>query len=119
MALLAYATPAIAGTTLTMAAASAGGDTIPSSRTGVIQMDNTGTPTRKITGILVVTNGDATSTDVTIVVPGTAADKVIAVAAGATKLIGPLGDELEDSADDLIDITYSKVTSLTVGAIKL
>ena len=119
MALLTYKTPALTGTSLAMAAASVGGDTIRSSPGGVIQMDNTGTPSRKITGILVVTNGDSTSTDVTLVTPGAAADLVIAVAAGATQLIGPLGDELEDPADDLIDITYSKVTSLTVGAIKL
>lgn len=116
MALITYQRAALTGTALTMAAASGGGDTIGYSEGAILHMSSTGVPTPKYNGVVVVTNGDATSTDVTVVTPGATADIVVAVAAGATKVIGPLTDALCDPATGLISLTYSKVTSLTVGA---
>lgn len=46
------------------------------------------------------------------------ADLVVAVAAGARKLIGPFGRGFID-ANGLIQVTYSGVTSVTVGARRL
>lgn len=103
------------GITLTMASASGGGDTIGYSSGGIMQMNSVGVPTPKYNGFLVVRNADATTTNVTLVTPGATADIVVAVAAGALKVIGPLTDALVDPATGTISVTYSKVTSLTVG----
>jgi hypothetical protein len=74
-----------------------------------------------------VKNGSGGSITVTIVTPRTAkgqaiADVAVAIAAGAEKLIGPFPDE--DYADPSdpnrrADITYSGVTSLTIGCFAL
>lgn len=110
MATLTTKKAAIAGTVATPVAANGGGDKID------------GGPNVA----LIVTNGDSTSTNVTIAVPGNdrygqaRPDVVVAVAAGVTKLIGPLDVDLEDKATDrLVAITYSKVTSLTVAALEI
>ena len=73
---------------------------------------------------LYVFNEDGTDTDVTFVLPGTVdgqaiADRVVTTfaAAGEPYLIGPFGQEYED-ANGNIDVTYEKVTNLTVRAIK-
>lgn len=69
-----------------------------------------------------VRNGDATATTVTLVTPGTVeglaiADRPYTVAAGAERWI-PVGDLYRDRATGLASITYSKVTSLTIGAVR-
>jgi hypothetical protein len=95
------------GTTLTMAAASGGGDTfVPGSST-----------------VLLVRNGDASSKTVTIVRPGTTygtadPDIAVTVAAGAIAVLGPYPSDLADPTDGQIDVTYSAVTSVTVAAVK-
>jgi hypothetical protein len=43
----------------------------------------------------------------------------VSVAAGATKLIGPIPQDFRDTADNLVDITYSGVTSLTIAAFRV
>ncbi len=104
MATLAYQQVAIAGTALTLAAASAGGDKLPPG------------------GTLVVRNSSVASINVTIAVPGNTKyglanpDLVVAVAAAAEKLIGPLPQDLADPIDGLVAVTYSAVTDVTVGA---
>jgi hypothetical protein len=104
MALLATTAVTVAGTTQTLAAASAGGDTAHVGD-GLF---------------LVVKNGDATSKTVTLVTPATLEtgdaypDKAYTVAAGATALI-PLLDVYRNKATGLASITYSAVTSVTVG----
>ena len=110
MATLAPAQATIAGTAVTMAAASAGGDAVDGN-------DNVA---------ILVTNGGASSINVTVTVPGNTRfgqaepDVTVAVAAGASKLIGPLVDALEDRATDrLVHIGYSDVTSVTVAALKI
>jgi hypothetical protein len=71
-------------------------------------------------------NGSGGSITVTIVTPKTdawgnaVADNAIAIAAGAEKVIGPFpADAYSDPATGLADITYSGVTSLTIGAFAL
>ncbi|GAW54741.1 hypothetical protein [Nocardioides sp. PD653] len=98
------------GQAITMAAASGGGDKVDAG-------DHTA---------LLVTNGGGSSINVTVAVPGNTKygaaepDIVVAVAAGATKLIGPLPTDLEDTTTDrLVAVTYSGVTSVTVAAIEI
>lgn len=73
--------------------------------------------------VLQVDNASAGSINVTIPTPGSIdgdlplPDRVVAVAAGATALIGRLGPVFHQS-DDTIHIDYSAVTSVTVAAIK-
>ena len=116
MALITYEQAALTGLNLTLAAATAEGDTIGYSSGAILHMNGSGVPTPHYNGVLVVVNGDSTDTDVTVVTPGSAADIVVTVAAGDTAVIGPLTDALVDPADGTISVTYEKVTSLTVGA---
>lgn len=103
MALLTHQAPALSGTTITYAAAAAGGDTLG----------------RTSSGVLRVKNGGAGSITVTVVAPGTTQygqaepDIPVAVAAGAEVAIGPLPDSL--AVDGVISVTYSGVTSVTVA----
>lgn len=107
MAALAYQKSKIAGTAITLVAASAGGDTIlPNDR-----------------GLLMVKNGDSSSHNVTIAVPGNTKygqaepDVTVSVAAGATELIGPFPRDLADPSDGRVHISYAATTSVTVAAI--
>jgi hypothetical protein len=109
LALIAVQQIAVTGTALTLSAASGGGDTVRPEQDRVA---------------LVVRNADASSKTVTVVRPGTdrvgiaIPDLTVTVAAGATTII-PIAQEFRDSADNLVDITYSAVTSVTVGAFRL
>jgi hypothetical protein len=109
MALIAVQQVAVTGTAITLTAANGGGDTVRPAQDNVY---------------LVVRNGDASPKTVTIVRPGTdrvgqaVPDLPVAVAAGAETII-PISQEFRDTADNLVDITYSAVTSVTVGAISL
>ncbi len=92
------------------AAATAGGDKF--------------TPTKDT--YLHVKNASAGSITVTVVTPKTTsygsavADDAIAVAAATDRLIGPFPSEhYGNPVGGLADITYSAVTSLTVGAFAL
>jgi hypothetical protein len=73
--------------------------------------------------ILEVGNASAGSINVTAVTPGTVdgdlalPNRVVAVAAGATVLIGRLGPVYHQS-DGTIHVNYSAVTSVTVAAIR-
>lgn len=105
MATLAYTPLSPLGVAPAMAAASAGGDKIKDHPSGCV----------------VVRNADATSTTVTV--PGTEygqarPDYTFVVTAGQTAYLGPFPADLRGS-DGLVALTYSKVTSLTVGAIAL
>lgn len=105
MAALTLQTAAIAGTTVTYANAAGGGDTVANPSRGQA---------------LLVVNGDASSTTVTVAVPGNAwngaaaPDTAVTVAAGATKLIA-LDQRYADPSTGLGAITYSSVTSLTIA----
>lgn len=109
MATLAYVQVGIAGTNPGLAAATGGGDKVPVNDRG----------------FLMVVNGGGGSINVTVAVPGNTKygeanpDKVIAVAAGATKLIGPFPADLADPSDGLVAISYSGVSSVTVAAVSV
>lgn len=107
MATLNYVTANHLGTVVPFANASAGGDKVaPDPR-----------------GAILVRNADTTATTVTVVVPGSAygqerPDYTVVVASGDTAAIGPLPYDLI-GADGLVSVTYSKVTALTVAAVRI
>lgn len=109
MAVLGYQQVAIAGLAPTLVAATVGGDQLPTNDRGA----------------LMVKNGSGSSINVTVNVPGNTKyglanpDPVVAVAAGATELIGPFPSDLADPADGLVHITYSAVTTVTVGGVQI
>lgn len=98
-----------AGLAVSLTAANADGHTIPG--TGDVLLD--------------VLNGSGSSINVTIVTPGTQdgqaiSDRVVAVAAGARKLIGPFPPRTyTDETDSLVDVDFSAVTTVTCAAIQL
>lgn len=107
MATLATTVIGQAGTAITFAAASGGGDACA-----------TGDGVK-----LLVKNGDASSHIVTLVTPGTVdgdlaiADRAVTVAAGATVAV-PVTDRYRDPATGLASLTYDGVTSVTVAVIR-
>lgn len=109
MALLATQSIAPAGLADALAAAAGGGDTF---------RPDDGT-------FLRVNNGGGSPVTVTVVTPETShglaiADLAVVVPAGASRMIGPFPSHLfADPTTGLASVTYSGVTSVTVGAFKL
>lgn len=73
---------------------------------------------------LYVNNGGGSSINVTIQTPGTVrglaiADQVVAVGAGAIKLIGPFDPSFYNQAAGTVYVDFSSVTSVTVAAFKI
>lgn len=105
MATLTSQQVSVTGTTLTQTAAAGGGDKVTPGTT------------------LIVRNGGGSSITVTVVVPGNtefgvaAPDYTFAVAAGALAALGPLPQRIADPVTNLIDISYSGVTSVTVSPV--
>jgi hypothetical protein len=71
-----------------------------------------------------IKNGDASSHTVTFVTPGTAygqaiADETVTVPAGAERMIGRFPAEGFAGSDSLVSVTYSAVTSVTVGVFQI
>lgn len=94
--------------TPSFAAAAAGGDEVPNDGRTYLE----------------VVNGGGSSITVTITTAGTIAGRAIAddavtVAAGARAKIGPWPTGLYNAADGNVDVAYSAVTSVTVGAFRL
>ena len=109
MATLATQTISLLGIVPAYSAAAGGGDQF--------------TPSEKT--YLHVKNGGVGSITVTIVTPLEAApniamaDIAVTVANGAEKVIGPFGAALFQNATGLADVTYSGVTSVTVGVFRI
>jgi hypothetical protein len=110
MAALNAQRPSAAGTTITLAAASVGGDSFP----------NDGSTTFR------VKNGGVGSINVTFVSPNACSfgvsggghhDLVVAVGAGADLEIGPFSQARYNDTSNRVQVTYSGVTSVTVAAI--
>jgi hypothetical protein len=105
MALLAKQAASIVGLNpITMNAAAGGGDTV------LVDTPNI---------YLLVRNLDASSKTVTIIDPRTqygqpAPDPIVVVGASNMAIIGPIPVEFAD-ANGLVSITYSAVTSVTIG----
>lgn len=71
-----------------------------------------------------VANGDVSATTVTVEAFGgqdgsDLADLAVSVPAGETRKIGPLPKRTYGDVDGKVQLTYSKVTSLTVGAFSI
>lgn len=115
MAALTVQRPLITGVALAPASAGAGGDTVANVRGRVV---------------LLVENGGGGSINVTLTAqqtsrPGdgtfpaqTVADQVVAVAAGASKVIGPIPAAFVNASGQ-VAISYSGVSSVTVTALEL
>lgn len=105
MALLAAQQVTIAGTLIIYTAAAGGGDTLAPN-------DH---------AFLCVKNGGGSPITVTVVVPGNtkygqaAPDVPVTIANATEKEIGPFPADLADPVTGLVSITYSAVTSVTVG----
>ena len=115
MALLSTQTIVEAGLANALVSAAAGGDTF------VNPEDQT--------TFFMVTNGSGGSINVTFTnqvanasVPGVGnvalSDRVVAVGAGATRMIGPFPPRFNNAAGQ-VAVTYSSATSVTVGAFRL
>lgn len=73
--------------------------------------------------LLYVNNGSGASINVTIDSPnqcsqGYTHDLIVAVGAGASKFIGVLSQTQYNDSNGRVNLTYSSVTSITVGGIK-
>lgn len=73
--------------------------------------------------LLYVKNGSGVSINVTVVASGapgglTITNPVIAVAAGAEKIIGPFDPKYFNDASGFVNLTYSAATSVTVSVIQ-
>lgn len=73
--------------------------------------------------MLYVKNGGAASINVTLQTPGivdgnAVADRVIAVAAGAERLIGRISDAAYNRGDNTVYVDFSAITSVTVALIE-
>jgi len=110
MAALSIQTIAITGIVPSYSAASGGGDTF------VCSTDRT---------YLHVKNGGGSPITVTVVTPGEAApgvaiaDVAVSVSNGSEKIIGPFYAALYQDSTGTAAVTYSAVTSVTIGAFKL
>lgn len=108
MATLTVVQAAQAGAAFAPAAAAGGGD----------EFANTGKE------VAIIENGSGSSITVTAVsqisVDGLAlADQTVAIAAGATKAIGPFDPAVFNDDDGMLQLTYSGVTTLTVGILRV
>lgn len=111
MAALAATQITQAGVSGALAAASAGGDTCPIGDDVFLRFNNASG------GSLTVTIDDPNSP----APPGATAfnpDDAIVVGAGLSVIVGPINNRFAQSSG-LANITYSGVTSLTVGAFRL
>lgn len=77
-------------------------------------------------GALIILNGGASAITATVAVPGKTKFGVdqpevssISIPAGQYAVLGPFPAELKDDNDDLVHITYSAVTSVTVAAVRV
>jgi hypothetical protein len=105
MALLTTQPILITGITPSLAAASGGGDSVVPSETTFVRCKN----------------GGGSPITLTVVIPGTEhgqakPDVPVSIAAGAEATIGPLTADMRNLSTGHVDLTYSGVTTVTIGA---
>src|SRR3990172_2571153 len=66
-----------------------------------------------------VKNADGTATTVTFVTQKTVEGLAVSVTNGTEQLVGPFPADVYNDANGLVQVTYSKVTSLTVNPFRL
>lgn len=115
MADIALVDLSISGATPVAAAASAGGDAVPNTRgTSFVRVINGGGGSINVTAAAQLTSRGADSQ-----FPAqTVANVVVAVPAGAARVIGPFPSAYNDG-NAKVQLTYSGVTSVTVEGWKL
>ena len=91
-----------------LGSAAAGGDAFINDGATFIEVDNAGVGSINVT---IVTQKTIDAQAV--------ADRVVAVPNGERRFIGPFQQQFYNDGDDKVQITYSAVTSVTVGAFKL
>lgn len=103
------------GTVPTLVAASGGGDAIDKN-TGkeFLYVSNGGGGSINVT--FAAQNTDASNSNFGEIVKG---DRIVAVAAGAVSLIGPFARTAFNDINGRVQVTYSGVTSVTVGVLSL
>src|SRR4051812_3710104 len=107
MATITPATKSGLNATVTLAAASAGGDVVTNTNGGVVLvLTNSAVSTQTVT---VKSSADAPFA------PGTAAvDVALPILAGKTLIYGPLSAEAFNNGSGVVELTYSAVVTLTV-----
>lgn len=101
------------GAVITESAAAAGGDTVKNDGRTYIQITNgggssiTATITAQKSSVVKVGYGDLAI-----------ADQDVTIAAGVTKIIGPFPTDRFNNSYGSIEVGYSAVTSVTIGAFK-
>ena len=109
MAILNVQRPTVAGVEITMAAAAPGGDSFPNNGNTTLIVANGGGGSINVT----VNCGNACSFGVT----NDAHDVVVAIAAGATRHIGPFTQGRFNDGNGRVNVAYSGTTSVTVAAV--
>ena len=106
MAVLTAVTVSRSGVTFTPVSAAGGGDSFANAGQQIFYCKNAGVSSVNVTFA------------VTATVDGLAAtNRVVAVAAGAERLIGPFPTGTYNDVNGNVQITYSGVTSVTVGVL--
>ncbi len=109
MATLTVQTIVVTGLTESLVAAAGGGDEF-------VNADDV---------FIIITNGSGGSITLTIETPAiiegdlAIAERTISIGAGATKLIGPFDKGVYNDSAGKVQLTYSGVTSLTVGVFQI
>lgn len=99
-----------AGLSPTLVAAAAGGDTFDNDGRTFFHIDNGGGAS------ITVTFAQQAACSIGVVGDH---DIAVAVLAGEERMIGPFEKHIFDDSDEEVEVTYSGVTTVTVGAIKL
>jgi hypothetical protein len=97
------------GITPTYAAAAGGGDQFANNGRTFTQIKNTSGGNITVTFVTQTTIDGLSVTDLTVVVPLTSGDK----------MTGPFPPDIYNDANGFLQMTYSGVTNLTVGAFRL
>ena len=114
MATLTPLSPSISGGTFSPASAAAGGDQFANPRgTALLYVKNGGGSSINVTLTAQITTRPADGAYPSM----TVANNVVAVAAGAEKVIGPIPSAFNDGNGN-VQVTYSAVTSVTVGVVQ-
>ena len=111
MALLTVQLPTLSGPTFTAAAAAGGGDTFANTGAEYFYINNAGV------GSITVTF-DSPGTCSFNVTANAAHDTVVSVGAGVAKIIGPFPKIRFNDTSDIVSVTYSGVTSVTVAVLR-
>jgi len=114
MATLSVTNLSSSGVALTLASAAGGGDVFPNDGKTFFAITNASGGSINVTFTAQTTSAEKQGMeDITYT------DKVVAVANGATKLIGPFATGTYNNSSGQVAVSYSSATSVTVGAFRV